>query len=227
MLDINIQYVNGTEARYRFLPAIAREGFFLSPTVATAEAYLELAGGRAKTNPLKVKSFVIQPGTLAKWLWATQFLVTLDAMEDDALRADLMKSEMSPRAKQRLELLSVINQAPNAKLAILPGGLLAHAPTKFSLPANAKRNLEVGFGILDGAWQGDANTDGVCFRVSVANAPAPTWERCLDPKQSSADRGPQQAAITLPETTETVELETACRNNCAWDWSYWNRISLH
>jgi hypothetical protein len=32
------------------------------------------------------------------------------------------------------------------------------APAKFSLPANAKRNLDVGFGIVDGAWQGDANT---------------------------------------------------------------------
>jgi hypothetical protein len=226
MLDIALQYVDGTQARYRFLPAIAREGFFLSPTIASAEAYLELASGLAKINPMKVKSFVIQPGTLAKWLWAKQFAVELDSMEDDALRADSMKSEMSPQAQQRLELLSVIDQAANAKLVLLPVGLLAHAPTKFSLPANAKRSLDVGFGIVDDAWQGEANTDGVCFRVTVPNAPAPTWERCLDPKQSSADRGPQQATITLPDGANTIELETACRNNCAWDWSYWSRVSL-
>jgi hypothetical protein len=226
MLDIHIQYADGTEARYRFLPAIAREGFFLSPTIASAETYLELAGGLAKTNPLKVRSFVIQPGTLAKWLWAKQFLVTLDAMDDDALRADLMKSEMTPRAKQRLELLSILYQAPNAKLAMLPQGLLAHAPIKFSIPTHTGRTLDVGFGIVDGAWKDDANTDGVCFRVTVPGASAPAWERCLDPKQTSADRGPQQATITLPEAADTVEVETACRNNCAWDWSYWNRLSL-
>jgi hypothetical protein len=226
MLDIHIQYIDGTQARYRFLPAIAREGFFLSPTIATAAAYLELASGLAKTNPLKVRSFVIQPGTLGTWLWARQYVVTLDALDDEALRADLMKSQMTPRAKQRLELLSVLEMAPNAKLAMLPIGLLAHAPAKFSVSANSRRILDLGFGIVDGAWQGDANTDGVCFRVTVPGAPAPAWERCLDPKQTSADRGPQQATITLPEAADTVELETACRNDCGWDWSYWNRISL-
>jgi hypothetical protein len=185
-----------------------------------------LAGGLAKTNPLKVKSFVIQPGTLANWLWARQYVVTLDAIDDDALRADIMKSEMTPRAKQRLELLSVVYQAPNAKLGVLPQGLLAHAPAKFSVPTHGSRTLDVGFGIVDGAWKDDANTDGVCFRISAASAPTPIWERCLDPKQVVADRGPQQATITLPEAADTVELETACRNNCAWDWSYWNRISF-
>jgi hypothetical protein len=227
MLDISVRYVDGTEAHYRFLPAIAREGFFLSPTIASAEDYLELAGGLAETNPRKVKSFVIEPVMLAKWLWAKQFLVTLDAMQDDALRADLANTEMTSRAKQRLELLSVLEEARSARLAMLPIGLFAHAPVKFSVRVDARRNLDVGFGIIDGAWQGDASTDGVCFRVTVPNAPTPAWERCLDPKQISADRGPQQATIMLPEVADTVELETACRVNCSWDWSYWSRISLH
>lgn len=227
LLEINIQYTNGSEASYRFLPAIAREGFFLSPSIPNAEAYVELAAGLGKTNPLKVKSFAIRPGRLAKWLWSKQFVVRLDAMKDDALRAGSVRSEMTPRARQRLELLSVVYQAPDAKLGVIPEGLLAHAPTKFSLPLQASRTLDVGFGIVDGAWKDDANTDGVCFRISTASAPTPLWERCLDPKRVAADRGPQQATITIPEAAGTVELETACGKNCFWDWSYWSRISLH
>jgi hypothetical protein len=227
LLHIDIEYANGSQGRYRFLPAIAREGFFLSPLISNDQAYLQLSAGLATVNPLKVKSLAIRAGTLARWLWSKQFVVRLDSMEDEALRADVVRSEMTPRARQRLELSSVVYQAPNAKLGVLPEGLLAHAPTKFSIPSRASRTLDVGFGIMDGAWKDNANTDGVCFRISVAGAPAPIWERCLDPKRVAADRGPQQAAITLPESTDDVELETVCGKNCAWDWSYWNRISLH
>jgi hypothetical protein len=226
ILYIDIEYTNGSQGRYRFLPAIAREGFFLSPLISNNEAYLQLSAGLATVNPLKVKSFTIRPGTLARWLWSKQFLVRLDSMEDDALRADIVRSEMTPRARQRLELSSVVYQAPNAKLGVLREGLLAHAPTKFRIAAHASRTLDVGFGIMDSAWKDNANTDGVCFRISVAGEPAPIWERCLDPKRVAADRGPQQAAITLPEATDGVELETVCGKNCAWDWSYWSRISL-
>ncbi|WP_375413871.1 hypothetical protein [uncultured Bradyrhizobium sp.] len=226
ILAIQIQFTDGTERRYRFIPAMAREGFFLSPLIATGEAYIELAAGLSQANPSKVKSFTIQPGMMADWLWARQFMVRLDTMDDAALRADMVHSEMSPRARQRLELLSIMYQAPNAKLAMLNRDLFAHAPTKFSLPTNAKQTLDIGFGILDGAWRDDAKTDGVCFRVTIPGAPAPAWERCLDPMQTSADRGPQQATITLPQTVDSIELETACRNNCAWDWSYWSRISV-
>lgn len=226
IIQIDIEYSDGSQGRYRFLPAVAREGFFLSPLISNGEAYLQLAAGLATANPLKVKSFTIRPGSLARWLWSKQFVVRLDAMEDEALRTDVARSKMTPRTRQRLELSLVVYQAPNAKLGVLPEGLLAHAPTKFSIPAHASRTLDVGFGIMDGAWKDDANTDGVCFRISVAGAPAPIWERCLDPKRITADRGPQQASITLPEATEGVELETVCRNNCAWDWSYWSRVSL-
>lgn len=73
-----------------FIPTIAREGFFLSPLISTGEAYMELTAGLSKINPSKVKLFTIQPDTLASRLWAKQFTVKLDAMDNDALHADII-----------------------------------------------------------------------------------------------------------------------------------------
>lgn len=106
-------------------------------------------------------------------------------------------------------------------------GMLAHAPTTLNVPAGNSRTLNIGFGLIDGSWKGEGITDGVCFRVSAADSPSPLWERCLDPKQVAADRGPQEAEITLPDNVKSLTLETACGKNCAADWSYWRRISPH
>jgi hypothetical protein len=84
-LHIDVQYVDGTEAHYRFIPAIAREGFFLSPLIANAENYISMATGKAGSNPQKVKSFVIRSDTLANWLWSQTVTIRLDVLEDDVL----------------------------------------------------------------------------------------------------------------------------------------------
>jgi hypothetical protein len=87
MLHVDIQYMDGSEDHYRFIPAIGREGFFLSPLIANAENYISLAIGKAGSNPQKVKSFVIRAGTLARWLWSRFLTVRLDALDDDTLGA--------------------------------------------------------------------------------------------------------------------------------------------
>jgi hypothetical protein len=84
-LHIDVQYVDGTEAHYRFIPAIGREGFFLSPLIATAENYISMATGKAGSSPQKVKSFVIRADTLANWLWSKTVTIRLDVLEDDLL----------------------------------------------------------------------------------------------------------------------------------------------
>lgn len=225
-LFINVQYVDGTEARYRFIPAIARQGFFLSPLIATADSYISLATGQAASNPQKVKSFAVQPGTLASLFWSDTLTVRLDVLEGDTLRTEAESIEMSPAMKRRIELSSVLKLNPGAKVAMTAEGMLAHAPMTLSVPTGGKRTIDIGFGLVDGAWKGDGNTDGVCFRVSAKGTSSLLWERCLDPKQVVGDRGPQETEIALPENVESLTLETSCGKNCAWDWSYWEKILL-
>jgi hypothetical protein len=221
-LQIEVQYMDGAEANYRFIPAIGREGFFLSPLIANAENYVSLATGQAGSNPKKIKSFVIRAGRLARWLWSPTVTVRLDVLENVTLGVP----NLSPELRRRLDLVSIQNANPNVKVAMTAQGMLAHAPTALNIPAAGKRMLDIGFGLLDGAWKGDGNTDGVCFRLSAGGSTSPLWERCLDPKQLNADRGEQRAEIALPENVTFLTLETLCGKSCAWDWSYWGEISL-
>jgi hypothetical protein len=224
-MHMDVQYVDGTDARYRFIPAMGREGFFLSPLVANAESYISLATGKAGSNPQKVKSFVIQAGTLARWLWSQSLTVRLDALDDNTLGAE-EKNQPSREMRRKLDLASIQNVNPQVKVAMTAQGMLAHAPTALNVPAAGKRTLDIGFGLLDGAWKDGANTDGVCFRVTAGGSRSPLWERCLDPKLVATDRGEQQAEIVLPDNVEFLTLETSCGRNCAWDWSYWREVSL-
>jgi hypothetical protein len=225
-LHIDVQYVDGTDVRYRFIPAMGREGFFLSPLVANAENYISLATGKAGSNPQKVKSFVIQAGTLARWLWSQSFTVRLDVLDDNTLVAAEEKKQPSREMRRKLDLVSIQNANPGVKVALITFGMLAHAPTALNVPAAGHRTLDIGFGLLDEAWKGDANTDGVCFRLSAGGSISPLWQRCLDPKQVTTDRGEQRAEIALPENVTFLTLETLCGKSCAWDWSYWGEISL-
>jgi hypothetical protein len=226
LLYLDVRYTNGVEARYRFLPAIARQGFFLSPLIDSGESFFSLSVGLVGTNRYKVESFVVRPGSFAKWLWKKTFTVSLGVLEDSALRSDVQLAKLGSAGKQRLELLTIMNRYPTAELDFRTEVLLAPAPNQLAVGIQAERVLEVGFGILDQAWQGNANTDGVCFRVTAEGSSTLIWERCLDPKKVTADRGPQTAQIRLPELRAGVVIETSCWENCDWDWSYWSRVSL-
>jgi hypothetical protein len=225
-LHIDVQYVDGTDARYRFIPAMGREGFFLSPLVANAENYISLATGKAGSNPQKVKSFVIGAGSLARRLWSQSFTIRLGALDDNTLMAAEEKKQPGREMRRKLDLVSVQNANPGVQVALVASGMLAHAPTALNIPAAGHRTLDLGFGLLDEAWKGDASTDGVCFRLSAGGSISPLWQRCLDPKQVATDRGEQRAEIALPENVTSLTLETLCGKSCAWDWSYWREISL-
>jgi hypothetical protein len=227
-INIDVQYVDGGHAEYRLIPGIAREGFFLSPTVETAEDYLALATGATDLNTRKVNSFIITTRTLGQWLWRSQFTVTLSRLDDDALRRSTNRISLPPDYENRIHLAAILNknQPAGPALRMVPEGLLAHAPKTLKVATGGRTQLDIAFGIQAGAWQGEGDTHGVCFSVVSKSAPAPLWERCLDPKRQAADRGQQIATITVPQSVEELLLETACRDGCNWDWSYWGRIAF-
>ena len=78
---------------------------------------------------------------------------------------------------------------------------------------------------MPGSWSGGNTTNGVCFRILDAEGKTALWERCLDPLKVEADRVGQKASVPLPAGTERIVLETDCRGDCGWDWSYWSEIT--
>jgi len=108
--------------------------------------------------------------------------------------------------------------------------LLAHPPVIASLPVSSARELQVTYGISDGAWKDGRATDGVCFRIFVAwtnGERVKLHDRCLRPVERAEDRGEHR--VTLPFGTDgpgTLAFETDCGGNCSWDWAYWKDIDV-
>lgn len=226
MLYIDVEYIDGAKASYRIIPAMAREGFFISPLIENSIEYLALSIGLQGAIPHKVQSFAVRTEGWGRWLWRSTAAVTLAVLDDQPIRDATNLQELPSNIRQRIELLRLLSQnQPKPTAGMIPDGLLAHAPTQLKLETKGRKSLEISFGVLDSAWQKDAKTDGVCFRVVSEKEPTALYERCLDPRETMSDRGLQTAEIALPDVS-SLSLETTCRIGCGWGWSYWSRVSL-
>jgi hypothetical protein len=231
LIYIDINYADGTQSSYRLVPAMAREGFFISPAFESSQDYLALALGRLREeNKRTVKSFLIRTDSFGDWLWDSKVTVTLDVLDDKIIRDNVdTKKIMSSSLRRNIELLQIFDRSrADSKVSMMPAGLFAHAPTWLTIETNRSKSLRIGFGILDSAWQGEAKTQGACFSVMEGNSLTAMFSRCLNPMEEQADRGEQTAEIALPDEITSLVLGTTCRNrvDCGWPWSYWGQVSL-
>jgi hypothetical protein len=228
LVYIDIEYLDGTRSSYRLVPANAREGFFISPLIASGADYLAVAMGLPNENPRTVKSFLIRTGKWGGWLWHSKVAITLDVLDDVIIRDNADLKLMSSPLRSDIELLRIFYKSrTSANVVMIPQGLFAHAPARLTIETNRSKSLQIGFGILDSAWQTDGKTQGVCFSVIDKTSPTALFGRCLNPREEQADRGPQVAQIALPDEAGSLVLETTCRAaDCGWAWSYWSQVLL-
>lgn len=228
MVQLIVTYIDGTQEGYRLIPNMAREGFMLSPLITTANDFLLLALGQMDHPAWKrPKSIRVQSSSLETLAYKDDISVTFTPLSASTLASEAANNSFAKTALEQannLERLLASNRLVASTVAVIPEGLLAHAPTKLVLPVQSGKTLLLGFGMRDGSWKEGGQTNGVCFAVKSAHATL--FERCLDPRASTKDRGPQSASLTIPADTQNVTLETSCRENCAWDWSYWNKAVI-
>ena len=105
-------------------------------------------------------------------------------------------------------------------------GIFAHAPSQLRLPVKEATRLRIGFGMLDGSWNGNEGTSGVCFRLTVPSGGSVIWERCLNPRDDPRDRGSQSAEVDIPKGVSELRLDTVCKASCNWGWSYWSKAEI-
>lgn len=111
----------------------------------------------------------------------------------------------------------------------------AHASTRlwFAAPPHARR-IVLSFGIIDEAWTREAGrSDGVDFSVTVVLADGSQqkiFNRFLNPAATPADRGRQQAVVTLPDSTITeilFETGPGPYGSNAFDWAYLDQLQVY
>jgi len=127
-------------------------------------------------------------------------------------------------------------EAENASAVDLAGRpvFLLHAPGRLLFPlVGRETKLTLEFGLLPGAYEGPAGTDGADFVVEVQHidhSRSELFHRALRPRAQRIDRGPQQATMGLSGLaagdTLIVRTTTGPADDKSWDWTYLSRLTL-
>ena len=229
-LYLGVTTSQGTEQVYRLIPAIAREGFLASPVVRTNRDFVRLAEGTSAENMQRVSSLRVFAGFGGGFTYDRNVAYTVRRIDRASLAAgrdwSLPAGQAISLDRQRTFEAIIAESGPsNPGFMINDEGLFVHAPRRLPFGVAGAGALEVGFGLMPGSWSGGNATNGVCFRILDGEGKTALWERCLDPLKVEADRVRQRASVPLPAGTERIVLETDCRGDCRWDWSYWSEIT--
>jgi hypothetical protein len=110
--------------------------------------------------------------------------------------------------------------------------VIAHATSELVFEVEpGSRKLTGVFGLDEHAYTNGNQSDGVTLAVSdrTARGERLLFQRHLDPRNNSEDRGPQEISIELPTDTSsriTVRLLPGPANNGSFDWSYIGQIQI-
>ncbi len=148
--------------------------------------------------------------------------VPLDEAAVQRLHVDYPMFDRSPRA---IEPRSHFGIAKTGEVLVE----ISHADSAMTFD-DLQGDIAVsgGFGIMDAAYEGAANTDGVTFRVERVGrdgSATALFERRLEPKDRSEDRGMQWFALEVGlESGDSLVFRTLTGPSAGWDWSYWTDL---
>jgi hypothetical protein len=172
-VEIKVNTSTGSISKYRLVPAMAKDGFLLSPVVDSEVGFAMLSALSPESIiGAAVHGFSFETNTWARALFADSIRVRISRLRIDAPAERSTPDDLLAQLSQTATLMRMAvstaglpgQHAPNI---VDVNRLLAHAPAHLDLdvPASATR-LNFGFGIREEAWQGTGSTDGVCFRAS-------------------------------------------------------------
>jgi hypothetical protein len=223
-VNLRIRFEDDSETVYRIIPEIARAGFVASPFVQTADDYLEFALGESssiRTNKRPIAA-AVEVSPIGSFAFSEKVIITTRTIDIISLRRAQAEAPEAQRIRRDLAAIDRILAGTSLDppyVDRIPEGVLVHAPRKTVIRTDGAQSATVRFGIRDGAWT-VGKTSGACFRASSESGSV-LWERCLDPQRREEDRGLQTATFALTGNDARVVLETLCRADCAWAWTYW------
>jgi len=213
---------------FRIIPTISEKGQMASPLIRTGLDFAGLYFPESEPTSRRVKSISFDTSKLGKGLYSTISVELYSLKMGDSFEYQARPS------------LSVLFEAGNmmARLAKISGIFevrlennrfiaYAHAASKLrlKLPIGVKK-IQIGFGIQEGAWRGEGNTDGVCFKVESSSVPPKEiFRQCLQPKTNENDRKEINREVDVQDGVDSLILSTECLDNCYWDWAYWTNLA--
>ena len=231
ILSLTVKLVDGSERTFRIVPGIVSKGFVLSPLIDNNVALAGLSVGQPEHfKRHDVVSMRVDIDAFSAYMFKPAVEVRIRTLQPEKWRTASVDPEIASAMSSYRYLTAAASSASMPGVALDAGQLFAHAPAMLSIPTPGIGKLTIGFGMRDGAWQGEGKTEGACFRIlagaDVSSAVA-LWNRCLRPMTEVGDRGPQTASLDIgPQHQGRLFLETDCAGTCSWDWTYWDRIDL-
>jgi hypothetical protein len=226
LVHVRVTLADGSTVIHRIIPAMAQSGFIISPYIASSTDYAALSLGEPQRSNRAV-GVSFESGRLGSLMYAENIALELREVRIPAL--DHI-TNASPETRQYVdEHIYMMRLASNPGIAVVPEGLLAHAPKTVEITVDKPASrMVVGFGLRDQAWSRPDGTDGVCFTLTHINggSETPLLQRCLDPMKNDGDRGEQVNELTATlKPGDVLRLKTSCNKDCRYDWSYWSRLT--
>jgi hypothetical protein len=212
-LQIGIKNLAGSAEYFRLLPDRTQAGFLLSPLISSQTDFAFL--GSSQWQDQLHDQFV------------TEICIRVDPQSfppggyDDACQLQFSALHFQHADISSVpgvaDFLAGLNFSRQIRVvyADLPPKLIALGAGRMALLAPAASDLflaapphcksvHITFGMLDASFSGQTKTDGVDFRVYAITGingksftGSQIWSRTLDPAQTPADRGPQEADIPI------------------------------
>jgi hypothetical protein len=224
--------------RYRFVPAIARAGFLLSPMIADRMSFaaLTLPDWEEQLASRALKSLRISAVTSSgvSDCYKSEVHIRFSKLEfehrDASAAPGIAEHLRLTGLSGKLQVLQA-SAPPVLRLRGLGGTVLAvQPPTAMGLAiAPEARTIHVGFGLLEEA-QAPGRSAPVEFRLEVQNSAGQVvriWTRTLDSSNRAEDRGIQLAEIPQPvDQARMLILETLPATPGAAGAAFWSDIQV-
>ncbi len=196
-LRLAVRLDDGSERRFRLVPALAADGFLLSPLVDNASDYEALSAGRPAGPGRRVAALAVEATPSARLFYAPAIAVTLRSMDASGLGPGV------PPAATAWASLAASAGTRGDRVAVPWSGLLS-LPLSGLPVVDGLRHVALGIALDAGAAP-----DQVCFAFHPADGTDETLaRRCLDP--ATGGRGSATLAADVPESVTELALEATC-----------------
>ena len=207
LLTLAVKLDDGSERRFRLVPALAAAGFLLTPLVENSSDYEELAADRPAGAGRRVTALSVEVSPSGRWFYQPAIGATLRTLDLSGLRPG---EASPPAAATAWETLTEAETVVDDRVRVPASGMLTVPMRRLPVVAGQRHiALEAGSG---------RGAEPVCFAVLPADGTGQElWRGCSTPSASPTDTH-QVLSIDVPDSITEVALSASCAGRCG---AYW------